>query len=256
MVFGAENFRNEIIWKRSHGHNSALRYGANHDVILFYGKTEKVLWNTIFHDYDKSYTDKHYRHIAKDGRRYKHENPTGAGVSKGVTGLPWRGVDPTAKGRHWARTPDELEKLEKVGLIYWPDKIGAWPYIINYLDEKNGVPGQDLWTDVDPINMMAAERLGYPTQKPLALLERIIQASSNPGDVVLDPFCGCGTAIAAAQKKGRNWIGIDITHLAIGLIKRRMVDAYGECLKYEVIGEPTTLEEAVSLANQDKYQFQ
>ncbi len=256
MVFGVENYRNEIVWKRSHGHNSAKKFGANHDVILFYGKTYKVIWNTVFHEYDQSYVDKHYRHIDKDGRRYKHENPTGAGISKGITGQPWRGIDPTAKGRHWARIPEELERLDREGLIYWPEKKGAWPYIINFLDEKNGVPGQDMWADIDPINMMAAERMGYPTQKPLALLERIINASSNPGDVVLDPFCGCGTAIAAAQKLGRNWIGIDITHLAIGLIKRRMEDTFGDSLKYEVIGEPTTVEGARSLAEQDKYQFQ
>lgn len=122
MVFGAENYRNEIVWKRSHGHNSAKKFGANHDVILFYGKTDKVIWNTVYHDYDQSYVDKHYRHRDKEGRRYKHENPTGAGISKGITGQPWRGIDPTAKGRHWARIPEELDKLDKAGLIYWPEK--------------------------------------------------------------------------------------------------------------------------------------
>ncbi len=255
MVFGVENYRNEIIWKRSHGHNSAQRFGANHDVILFYGKTDKVTWNTVYHNYDEEYLSKPYRHIDKDGRRYKHENPTGAGISRGVTGQPWRGIDPSSKGRHWAKTPDEMEKLDEEGLIYWPDKEGAWPYIKKFLDEMSGVPGQDIWVDIDPINMMAAERMGYPTQKPLALLERIINASSNPGDVVLDPFCGCGTAVEAAQKLDRQWIGIDITSLAISLIEKRLRDRYPG-INFEVIGTPKDLQGARDLAIRDKYQFQ
>jgi len=255
-VFGPEHFRNEIVWKRSHAHNTANRFGANHDTLLFYGKSADVTWNRIYQEYDEGYLDKHYRHLDKDGRRYKHENPTGAGVSNGVTGQPWRGIDPTAKGRHWARTPNELEKLDKRGLIHWPDKKGAWPYIKVYLDDMKGIPAQDTWTDIDVINMMAAERLGYPTQKPEALLERIIRASSNEGDVVLDPFCGCGTSIAAAQKLNRRWIGIDITHLAVGLIKSRLETAYGADAKYEVHGEPTTVDGAAELAKTNAFEFQ
>jgi adenine specific DNA methylase Mod len=256
MVFNAEHFKNEIVWKRSHAHNSANRYGANHDIILFYGKSNQITWNTVYHEYDPEYLEKHYRHIDENGKRYKHENPSGPGISRGATGKPWRGVDPTAKGRHWARPPEDLEKLNTAGKIYWPDKPGAWPYIKVYLEDMKGVPAQDVWTDINPINMMADERMGYPTQKPEELLERIITASSNEGNVVLDPFCGCGTAIAAAQKLNREWIGIDITHLAIGLIKRRMADQFGEELIYEVYGEPTTLEGAQELADMDKFQFE
>jgi len=254
-IFGVGSYRNEIIWKRSHGHNSANRYGANHDTILFYGKTDNVTWNPVYQEYDPEYIDKHYSHIDEKGRRYKHENPTGAGISKGVTGQTWRGINPTLKGRHWARTPAELEKLDAQGLIYWPNKEGAWPYIKEYLDEKKGVPAQEIWTDIDPINMIAAERLGYPTQKPIALLDRIIEASSNPGDVVLDSFCGCGTAIASAQKLGRKWIGIDITHLAIALQKYRLEAMFPGC-KFKVVGEPKDIGAARQLATEDRYQFQ
>lgn len=257
-IFGPQNFRNEIIWKRSHGHNSANRYGSNHDSILFYSKTEVMKWNQVYQNYDQDYLDKHYSHVDKDGRRYKHENPTGAGISNGVTGQPWRGINPTSKGRHWARTPDELEILDSKGLIYWPANKGAWPYIIKYLDEMSGVPAQEIWSDIDPINMIALERLGYPTQKPLDLLERIIQASSNPGDIVLDPFSGCGTCIAAAQKLGRQWVGIDITHLAIAMHKSRLKDMYNlePGKDYKVVGEPEDLQGARQLAQDDRYQFQ
>jgi len=238
-IFGAESFRNEIIWKRGHGHNSAKRYGAVHDTLLFYAKSDSSTWNPVFHQYDDRYTGKHYSHVDEQGRRYKHENPTGAGVSKGVTGQPWRGIDPTAKGRHWARPPEELEELDRQGKVYWPSKPGAWPYLKVYLDDMEGQPAQDVWTDIPVINMMAKERLGYPTQKPEALLERLMLASSNPGDTVLDPFCGCGTTIAVAQGLNRRWIGIDITQAAIVVIKQRLGEA-----QYEVIGEPVSVPDA------------
>ncbi len=255
-VFEPRNFKNEIIWKRSHGHNLANRYGSNHDTILFYSRTATTTWNQVYQDYDPEYVQKHYRHVDSAGRRYKHENPTGAGISHGKTGEPWRGIDPTAKGRHWARPPAELETLEAKGLIHWPDRPGAWPYIKTYLDDMPGVPAQEIWSDIPPINMMAKERLGYPTQKPEALLERIIQASSDEGDVVLDPFCGCGTSIVAAEKLKRHWIGIDITHLAIALIKNRLHDTFGEGAVPQVIGEPVSIPDAQSLAASDPYQFQ
>jgi site-specific DNA-methyltransferase (adenine-specific) len=257
-VFGPQHFRNEIIWKRSHGHNSANRYGSSHDVILFSAKGDEPRWNRIFQVYDESYVEKHYRHVDADGRRYKHENPTGAGVRHGVTGQPWRGIDPTPKNRHWAKTPAKMDELDAEGLVHWPTTPGAWPYIKTYLDEKGGTPAQDVWADIPPINMVAKERLGYPTQKPEALLERILRASSNEGDVVLDPFCGCGTTIQVAQKLNRRWIGIDITHLAIGLIKTRLDDAYGPEIRstYQVIGEPTDVAGAAQLAEENKYQFQ
>jgi site-specific DNA-methyltransferase (adenine-specific) len=233
---------------------------------LFYAKTVNAHWNGGYHAYDQAYVDKHYRHTEPDGRRYKHENPTGAGVRRGATGQPWRGIDPTAKGRHWAKPPSELDALDARGGIYWPKKPGAWPYIKLYLDETRGVPLQDVWTDIDVINMQARERLGYPTQKPVALLERIIAASSNPDDVVLDPFCGCGTTVHAAQKLGRRWIGIDVTHLAISLVERRMKDAFPDSfdangkvvpgVRFDVHGVPRDLASARDLAARDKHQFQ
>jgi hypothetical protein len=127
-----------------------------------------------------------------------------------------------------------------------------------YIKDLPGVAVRDIWIDIEPLNSAAAERLGYPTQKPEALLERILKASSNEGDVVLDPFCGCGTTVQVAQRLDRRWIGIDITHLAIGLIKKRLSDAFGEEIRatYEVIGEPTDVAGAAALAEQDKYQFQ
>lgn len=187
-IFGPQMFRNEIIWKRSHAHSGARKYGPIHDVIFFYSKSNSYLWRPVYQGYTDEYIDRHYRHFDSEGCRYKHENPTGAGTRQGETGKPWRGIDPTAKGRHWVRPPAELEELDKQGKIYWPAKPGAWPYLINYLDEKSGIPAQDVWTDIPVINMVAKERLGYPTQKPEALLERIIAASSDKDAVVLDPF--------------------------------------------------------------------
>ncbi len=201
-----------------------------------------------------AYTDKHYSHIDEKGR-HKRENPTGAGTRNGETGKTWRGINVTAKGRHWVKSPADLEKMDEQGLIYWPKKPGAWPYLKLYLDDMSGTPLQDIWTDIDVINMRAEERLGYPTQKPVALLERIVEASSNAGDIILDPFCGCGTSIHAAQRLGRQWTGIDVTHLAISLIERRLKDAFGP-IPFEVHGTPQDIDGARDLAGRDKYQFQ
>ena len=257
-IFGPQNFQNEVAWKRSHAHNSANRFGCNHDILLFYSKSETHTWNKVFHDYDPEYLAKHYRHIDKDGRRYKHENPTGAGISNGVTGEPWRGINPTVKGRHWAKNPDELDRLDAAGLIHWPSKKGAWPYIKVYLKENHGTPAQDIWSDIDPLNMMAKERLGYPTQKPLQLLERIINASSNDGDIILDPFCGCGTAIEAAIKKNRRWIGIDITYEAMRVIREERFPKLAPEIQssYEMIYRPCDMRAAEAFAKEQPFQFQ
>jgi DNA modification methylase len=254
-LFDQRNFRSEVIWKRSHAHNSAKRYGPIHDTLLFYSRGDEITWNSGFHGYDAAYLDKHYKHIDSDGRRYKRENPTGAGVRHGETGKPWRGIDPTPKGRHWAKMPAEMDRLDREGLIYWPDKPGAWPYIKVFLDDVKGVPLQDIWSDIDPINMIARERTGYPTQKPVSLLERIISASSNKGDVVLDPFCGCGTAVVAAQKLDRKWIGIDVTHVAVSVLKKRLEEEFPG-LKYRVRGEPEDVASARRLADEKWEEFQ
>ena len=270
-VFGAENFRSEIIWKRTSGHNSAKRWGPVHDTIFFYGKGQSAGWNTVFETYDERYTEKFYRFEDENGR-FRLDNLTGAGIRKGESGQPWRGVDPTPKGRHWAlpnaavrraginsnydslSPHGKLERLDEIGLIYWPPK-GTVPAFKRYLETERGSPIQDIITDIGPISSQAQERLGYPTQKPRALLERIIAASSNPGDVVLDPFCGCGTAVDAAQKLGRQWVGIDITHIAIGMIENRMREGYPG-IAFETIGVPKDLASAERLAADDPHQFQ
>ena len=273
-VFGKENFRNEVIWKRSGAHGGAKRWGPIHDTILFYSKTSSYKWNRSHGEYDDSYIEKFYR-LSDEKGRYQLVSLTGAGTRSGDSGKPWRGVNPTDSGRHWAvpnnalkeflnddeikelSTQEKLDKLDELGLIYWPEK-GAIPRQKRYLHEGKGVPIQDVVTDINPISSQAAERLGYPTQKPETLLERIVRASSNENDIVLDPFCGCGTTITVAQRLGRNWIGIDITHLSINLIKWRMKHMfYLEPKKdYDVIGEPEDLAGAIELAGQNRYQFQ
>jgi site-specific DNA-methyltransferase (adenine-specific) len=270
-VFGAENFRNEIIWKRTGSHGGAKRWGPIHDVILFYSKIDQFLWNRTYEEYNQGYLDKFYRFSDERGK-YRLVTLTGAGTRAGDSGSAWRGVDPTKSGRHWAlpagalakaypelsmrglSTQEKLELLDKAGLIYWPSR-GSVPQQKRYADEAPGVPVQDLITDIRPLGTADAERLGYPTQKPLTLLERIINASSNPGDVVLDPFCGCGTAVHAAEKLGRRWVGIDVTHLAISLVERRLKDAFPN-IAFDVLGTPRDLSAARDLAARDKHQFQ
>jgi site-specific DNA-methyltransferase (adenine-specific) len=190
-----------------------------------------------------------------DNLEVLRESIADEGTRNGSCGEDWRGISVRAKGNHWKYTIEHLEELAQVGKIYFPEKPGGMPRLKRYLDEQEGVLLDDVWTDLAPINSQADEALGYPTQKPLALLERIIEASSTPGDVVLDPFCGCGTAIDAAQKLGRLWIGIDITHLAVSLIEKRMKDRYPG-LTFDIHGTPKDLEGAVDLAERDKYQFQ
>jgi site-specific DNA-methyltransferase (adenine-specific) len=254
MVFGAENFRTEITWKRTSSHNDSRRNFANvNDILLFYSKTKDYYFSPVFISYDQQYVDQNFRFKEVDGRRYSSADLRSPHPRPNLT-YDFRGYKPHPNG--WTVSYEKMLELEKQNRLIFPSDHTGRIRVKKYLDEMPGLVVSNLWTDIPPISSQAAERMGYPTQKPLALLERIINASSNPGDMVLDPFCGCGTAIAAAQKLDRKWIGIDITHLAIGLIKRRMEDAFGESLKYQVIGEPTTLQEALSLAEQDKYQFQ
>jgi site-specific DNA-methyltransferase (adenine-specific) len=254
-IFNARNFRSEVVWKRTSAHSSARRPGPVHDVLFFYSKSSDYTWNPAFQPYEETYLDEFYVHRDADGRRWNRSDVTGAGTRNGATGKPWRGIDVTAKGRHWFVPPAELDKLDAAGKIHWPSKTSGMPRLKLYADEQPGVPLQDVWSDIRPLHNLSTERLGYPTQKPLPLLERIVVASSNEGDLILDPFCGCGTAIHAAQKLGRKWIGIDITHLAIGLIRRRMQDAFPG-IEIKVVGEPVDLPGAAELASRDPYQFQ
>jgi DNA modification methylase len=270
-VFGAVNFRNEIAWKRTGAHGGARRWGPIHDILLFYSKTDDYTWNKTFESYDESYIRDFYRFSDSKGT-YRLVTLTGAGTRTGDSGKPWKGVDPTSSGRHWAvpieilkvaipgvdlsklNTQQKLDLMDNNGLIAWPER-GSVPQYKRYLDISKGTPIQDMVTDILPLSTHAAERLGYPTQKPLALLERIVKASCPPNGVVLDPFCGCGTAVHAAEKQGLNWIGIDITHLAVSLIEKRMKDAFPG-ISIEVHGTPKDLEGAQDLAKRDKYQFQ
>jgi site-specific DNA-methyltransferase (adenine-specific) len=253
-VFGPLNLQNEIIWKRTTAHSSAKRYGPVHDTLLFYSRSDRFTWNAPRADYEAEYLDRYYKYDDGDGRLYWRDNLCAAGTRKGESGKPWRGIDPGVKGMHWKFTLSKLDELDAEGRIYWPAK-GTMPQYKRYRDELKGKAVSDLWDDIDRINPVGNERLGYPTQKPLALLERIISASSNEGDVVLDPFCGCGTAVHAAQKLGRQWIGIDITHLAISLIEKRLRDAFPG-IDFEVHGAPKDVAGARNLASRDKYQFQ
>lgn len=248
-VFGPECFKNEIVWKRTSGHSDAKRFGSVHDIILFYAKSGDYVWNKIYQEYEKKYVKQYYRYEDPDGRKWMSDNLSAAGLSGGGYDYEWKGVH-----RIWRCPPQKMKELDKEGRIYYT-KNGI-PRIKRYLDESKGLPGQDLWNDVESLRSWHKERLGYPTQKPEALLERILEASSNEGDMVLDPFCGCGTTIAAAQKLGRKWIGIDITHLAVSLMKTRIKDMFGSGVNFEVIGEPVSLSGAQELADQDKYQFE
>jgi DNA modification methylase len=272
-VFGPAMFRNEVIWKRTHAHGGAHRYGPVHDVLLFYTRSDSYTWNPQFTPYTESYLESFFRFRDPDGRRYRATILTGSGTRGGASGQPWRTTDPTEAGRHWAipgymreffgdpppNTPQEaLDRLDDMERILWPDKAGGVPSFKQYQDDMPGVPLQDVWTDIPPISSQAKERLGYPTQKPEALLERIIRSSSNEGDLVLDPFCGCGTAVAVAERLNRRWVGIDITHLAVTLMKHRLLTRFGETVeeRYEVVGEPVSLPDAEALAAEDPYQFQ
>ena len=274
MVFGAENYRNNISWKRSDTHNDAKkRFSAISDQILFYSKSKDCIFNVVKAPHNESHIKNWFVNLEfPDGTiRKMTKNEIEAGIVPhesrrfSICDLSspnprpnlmyeYKGYPYPPKG--WRVNRENMEQFYNENRLLFPLSKSGRIVKKKYLDEQDGIVIGDIWSDITQLRANDAERMGYPTQKPLALLERIINASSNPGDVVLDPFCGCGTAIAAAQKLGRNWIGIDITHLAIGLIKRRMEDAFGDSLKYEVVGEPTTVEGARSLAEQDKYQFQ
>jgi len=255
QIFGISNFRNEIIWKRTSAHSSAKRCGSVHDVLLFYSKTDKFSWTPSYQPYDQDYLETFFDQADSNGKLYKRTDLTGAGVSRGDSGNIWRGINITAKGRHWIHPPHVLDKLDSKGRIHWPKKKGGMPRLIQYPEDLPGNPLQDIWSDIKPIHNLATERLGFQTQKPLVLLERIIQSSSKEGDIILDPFCGCGTAVAAAEKLGRKWMGIDITYLAIALIKKRIIDHFPDA-KFEIVGEPKSADDAKQLFLQSPFQFE
>ncbi len=253
-ILGRDRFKNEIIWQRSHAHSDGKQgshhYGRVSDTILFYTKGVTSTFNSQYVAYDQAYTDRDYRRLDPDGRRYRLSDLSGpGGAENGNPVYQVMGIT-----RAWRYKQERMNQLIADGLIVQTSP-GAVPQQKRYLDKMPGVPLQNIWSDMPGINNRSAEFLGYPTQKPAALLERIVATSSNSGDVVLDPFCGCGTTIHAAQKLGRRWIGIDVTHLAISLIERRLKDAFPG-IAFNVHGTPQDLDGARDLARRDKYQFQ
>ncbi|MDE2635233.1 MAG: DNA methyltransferase [Chloroflexota bacterium] len=253
-IFDPRNFKNELIWKRTSAHSDARRYGSVHDILLFYTKSEEFTWNEIYTEYDEEYK-KRFRHKDSDGRLWTDGDLTAKGLSGGGYTYTYKGVSSL-----WRVPLESMKRLDEENRLHFTSAGGI--RIKRYLDELPGIPAQDVITDIFPINSQAKERLGYPTQKPEALLERIILASSDEGDIVLDPFCGCGTTCAAAHKLNRRWIGIDITHLGIALQKHRLQDTF-ELVSgrdYAVIGEPSTeagaRELATDSANEGRYQFE
>jgi DNA modification methylase len=255
-IFGPTNFRNEIIWKRTSSHSNATkRFGDENDSLLYFSKTESPFFNRCYVPHSDDYIKSHWSAVDENGRRYTTRDMRNPGVRPNLM-YEYKGYKPHPNG--WTCSKERMEELDAEGRLYFPKSKDGRIRLKLYLDESQGTPVGNVWDDIPPINSRAAERLGYPTQKPEALLERIIKASSNEGDVVLDPFCGCGTAVVAAQSLNRKWIGIDVTHLAIGLIKQRLHDKFGESIKsaYQVFGEPTDLAGARRLAEDDKFQFE
>ena len=284
-IFDPRRLLNEVTWKRSSAHSDTKqgmrRCGKIRDILLAYTKSDEYTWNPQYTPYTNEYVEAEYRHVDEHGRYYKETDVTAAKPG-GDTEYEWRVKRPQGARNRWqADLVDEYRKpvrgWEYLGVLpytgrYWAyskkNLIAFWdegklihrktgaPRLMQFADEMPGIALQDLWDDIPPA--LGNEELAYPTQKPLALLERIITASSNGGDVVLDPFCGCGTAIVAAQQLNRSWVGIDITNLAITLIRHRLRDAYGDDIEqtYQVIGEPVSVPDAESLAASDPYQFQ
>lgn len=258
-IFGKEFFRNEIIWKRRSGSSSAVhsshKFGDCVDTILFYVKSEKAIFHPQYSFNDptyQAYVDKFFRHTDENGRRFQIDNLANPAPRPNLM-YEYKGYKPPKNG--WAISKEKMELWDKEGRLYFPEDKNGRIRRKRFLDELKGKPVQSLWDDIEPISSQSQERLGYPTQKPVALLERIISASSDEGDTVLDPFCGCGTAVFAAQKLKRRWIGIDITHLSISLIEKRLRDAFPD-IRFETFGTPKDLDGARALALRDKYQFQ
>ena len=259
-IFDVRNFVNEVIWKRSAAHSDRTQgskhFGRLHDVLLVYAKSGDHTWHEQYQPLDESYSGSHYTHTEPEtGRTYRLDNLTGpGGAAKGNPQYEVMGVT-----RYWRYSKVRMAQLIEEGRVI-QTRPGAVPQYKRYLDESAGRPLQDVWDDIPPLNSQAKERLGWNTQKPLALLERVIATSSNPGDIVLDPFCGCGTALVAAQQLGRLWVGIDITYLAIAVMRERIQDSFPELGPVEVVGRPTEVAGAKALLAKGglagQYQFQ
>jgi DNA modification methylase len=260
-VFGTACFRNEIIWKRTTLHSDSKTWSRISDSILFFTKSSTFTWNTPTTDHNPENIKENYKYADATGHKYRHDNIASPSPRPNMM-YEWKGFQSPAFG--WRFKKETMVKLDAEQRIWYPTMpdgsldITRRPKVLRFLDEVGRPRVSNIWDDIQPLHPWMTERLGYPTQKPEALLDRIIKASSNDGDVVLDPFCGCGTAIATAQRLGRRWAGIDVTHVAIGLIKGRLLDAFGPAIisSYTVVGEPTTVEDAAQLAQEDPFQFQ
>ena len=259
-MFGAENLRNEIIWQRTGSKGlQTVRLASNHDVLLVYGKTAKATWNkdAAFISYDLSdlpaKTAAKYSNIEPGtGRRYELKDLTNPNPDRPNLTYEFLGVT-----KVWRWTKERMQKAYDEGLVV-QTAPGRVPRVKKYLDEQKGLPIGDVWSDIPPLNSQAAERLGYPTQKPLALLERLLSLMTNPGDVVLDPFCGCGTTVDAAQKLGRRWIGIDITYISVDLIIKRLMATHGQSVmdEVDVDGIPYDIQSAQRLFERSPFDFE
>jgi DNA modification methylase len=257
-IFGPAQYKNEIVWRRTftvkgNSGQGARHFGRNTDRILYYTKTDRCTFNQIYQPYSEQYVSERFRAVEPNGRQYTLVSMLGpGGAAKGNPFYEIMGVS-----RYWRYSQAKMKELIDAGLVV-QTKPGSVPRRKYYLDEGKGVELQALWSDIDALNSQAIERLGYPTQKPLALLERIINASTDQDDVVLDPFCGCGTSIDAAQKLGRRWIGIDITTLAIDLIDARLRHTFGESVRgsYEIRGIPRDLTGAQALFKRSPFEFE
>ena len=235
--FGASNFMAEITWKRTSTHSDSRTFGSVADIILFYG--DQINTNDVRVPYDPEYVARFYRYDDDDGRGlYRLDNMTSPNPRPNLT-YEWKGHQPPVKG--WRYSQETMSKLHDEGRIWYPDKPKQRPQLKRYLNEMPGKLADNVWTDIPPINSQAKERIGYPTQKPLALLERIIKASSNEGDVVLDPFCGCATACVAADKLGRKWVGIDISPKAVELVNMRLQQDMGSLFHHGYVTARTDI---------------
>ncbi len=252
-IFGLQNFRSEITWKRTNVHNDSKDWSDVADIILYYVKDvgSAFVWNPIYLEHTKEHIASKYQEDS-NGNLFTLSDMTSPHARPNMM-YEWKGFPSPAMG--WRYSKETMTKLDAEGRIWYPEDKKKRPRLKRYLEEMKGTVVTNIWIDIPPINSQAQERLGYPTQKPQALLERIITASSKEADVVLDPFCGCGTSIHAAQKLRREWIGIDITHLAVSLIEKRLNDAFPGIV-YEVHGTPKDLEGARDLAVRDKHEFQ
>ncbi|MFZ4506519.1 MAG: site-specific DNA-methyltransferase [Fimbriimonas sp.] len=247
VVFGPEHFRNEITWKRTSAHNDASKYGCNTDTLLYFTKGNGK-WHQQYRPHTPEYISR-FRHKDADGRPWTDDNLSAKGLSGGGYTYEYKGIS-----GFWRCPPETMERLDAEGRLHFTNAGGI--RLKRYLDENKGTTLQALWDDIPPINSQAKERRGYPTQKPLALLERIIAASTDEGDVVLDPFAGCGTAMVAAERMNRRWIGIDVTYLAINEVIARLGEekAEGRELKYELLGTPRDEGAAKALFESTKHQ--